>query len=266
MFLAFESFSHLQVKGQHMGRTSVAGLVLLLTSAFPSGAASNSPKPPERILVLLGQNDPYLSTRVLRQMESCTDGTPTAVVSVFDEFRIAQDFTTERGAVLGSVSRAAGSDASAGSADATFSLAAQLPPEKVGKARSLAASLQLLAEALAPVGPSTAIVLVNPRATANWGGTAPSNPERSPGNRSTDDEPVSTGELGFLAPAEIPGSFYEARKALRNAGVTLVVVNTSRQYDAGAKALTEIPRGRYLSYSEKGFHERLVAAVCAPGR
>ena len=77
---------------------------------------------------------------------------------------------------------------------------------------------------------------------------------------------MSTGEIGFLAPAEVPGSVYEARKALRKAGVTLVVVNTSGRYDAGAKALTEMPRGRYLSYSHKDFHKRLVAAVCDPGR
>jgi hypothetical protein len=58
----------------------------------------------------------------------------------------------------------------------------------------------------------------------------------------------------------------EARKALRKAGLTVVAVNTSGPYDAGAKALTEIPRGRYLRYSQRDFPKAFVSAVCAPGR
>ena len=56
------------------------------------------------------------------------------------------------------------------------------------------------------------------------------------------------------------------RKALRKSGLTVVAVNTSGVYDAGAKALTEIPKGRYLSYSQRDFQKKFVSAVCAPGR
>jgi hypothetical protein len=217
---------------------SSLGAILLITAPVLCGAST-----PERIVVVLGQNDPAVSARVLRELAGCTERVPTAVVSAFDRLRIQQDF--------------------AGAGGGGFTLAPQLLPERIEKARSLPASLRLLADALGPLASRTTIVLVDPRVGVVWSGAAPSNAERSPGNRSTDVEPVSAGEAGFLSPAEIPQSVYEARTALRKAGVALVALDTSGRYDAGAKALTEFPKGRYLAFGKDDFRGRLVNAVCA---
>ena len=217
---------------------SLLGAILLITTPALCGAAT-----PDRIVVVLGQNDPVVSARVLRDLAGCTERVPTAVVSAFDGLRIQQDFASGPGG--------------------DFTLAAQLLAERIEKARSLPASLRLLADALGPLASRTTIVLVDPRVGVVWSGAPPSNSERSPANRSTDVEPVSTGEAGFLSPAEIPRSVYDARTALREAGVALVALDTSGRYDAGAKALTEFPGGRYLAVRRGDSRDRLVNAVCA---
>ena len=211
-------------------------LVLLLSiSAVPP--ASPSATPIERIVVVLGERDAVSSSRVVHQLKACTDGTPTAVVSTFGKIRVERDFTT----------------------DAGFTLAAHLPPEESGRAQSAAAYLQLLAEALAPVGSTTALVLVSPRvgADSGMGVTSPSQPPV---------EGAQSPSLDNYDTVAIPGSVLEARKSLRKAGLTVVAVNTSRVYDAGAKALTEIPRGRYLQTSQGDFGKAFVSAVCGAGR
>ena len=209
-------------------------LILLASLSSGAPATADSATPIDRIVVVLGQNDPVSSSRVLRHLKGCTDGIPTAVVSSFGEFRIDQDFTTG------------------------FSLAAQLPPEWAGRARGPAASLQLLAEALAPVGPTTAIIVISPRIGADSGIDVPS-----------PDQPYVDGAESppvFWDTVAIPKTVIEARKSLRKAGLTVVAVNTSGTYDAGVKALTEIPKGRYLQYSQRNFSKDFVSALCAPGR
>ena len=71
---------------------SLLNLVLLLVSISASR--------PERIVMVLGQDDPVVSSRVLRQLPSWSDGISTAIVSVFDGLRarsgIEQDFTTAK--------------------------------------------------------------------------------------------------------------------------------------------------------------------------
>jgi hypothetical protein len=208
-------------------------LLMLLSSAAPGTAAPTGSI--ERIVVVLGEKDPVSSSRVLRQLKSCTDGIPTAVVSAVRELRIERDFS------------------------GSFSLAPRIPSERIARAETLPASLQLLAEALAPVGPTTAIVLVSPQVGADSGIGA-----ISPDQPSV--EGAETPSRIFYDTVEIPAPVLEARKALRKSGLTVVAVNTSRQYDAGAKALTEIPKGRYLSYSQRDFQKKFVSAVCAPGR
>jgi hypothetical protein len=211
-------------------------LVLLLPisgvpPASPSAAAI------ERIVVVLGEKDAVSSSRVVGQMKGCTDGRPTAVVSAVGGIRIERDFAT----------------------DAGFTLAAHLPPEEPGRKQSVAVSLRLLAEALAPVGSSTALVLVSPRVGADSGTsvTSPWQPAVE-GEQSPSVESYST--------VAIPASVLEARKALRKAGLTVVAVNVGRTYDAGAKALTEIPGGRYLQTSQGNFGKALVSAVCGARR
>jgi hypothetical protein len=210
-------------------------LVLLLPI---SGVPPASPSAAiERIVVVLGERDAVSSSRVVGRMKGCTDGRPTAVVSAVGGIRIEQDFAT----------------------DAGFTLAAHLPPEEPGRKQSIAVSLRLLAEALVPVGSSTALVLVAPRLGADSGMsvTSPWQPAVE-GEQSPSVESYST--------VAIPASVLEARKALRKAGLTVVAVNTGRIYDAGAKALTEIPGGRYLQTSQGDFGKALVSAVCGTGR
>lgn len=209
-------------------------LLLPISGVLP---ASPSAAPIERIVVVLGEKDAVSSSRVVGQMKGCTDGRPTAVVSAVGGIRIERDFAT----------------------DAGFTLAAHLPPEEPGRKQSIAVSLRLLAEALAPVGSSTALVLVAPRVGADSGMsvTSPWQPAVE-GEQSPSVESYST--------VAIPASVLEARKALRKAGLTVVAVNTGRIYDAGAKALTEIPGGRYLQTSQGDFGKALVSAVCGTGR
>jgi hypothetical protein len=211
-------------------------LVLLLgISGVPP--ASPSAAPIERIVVVLGERDAVSSSRVLHQLKACTDGTPTAVVSTFGTLRVERDFATDGG----------------------FVLTGHLAPEKSGKAQSVAVYLQLLAEALAPVGSTTALVLISPRVGAESGMavTSPWQPAVE-GAQSPSVESYDT--------TAIPAPVLEARKALRKAGLTVVAVNIGRVYDAGAKALTEIPRGHYLQTSQGNFGKALVSAVCGAGR
>jgi hypothetical protein len=239
---------------------SLPSLVLLmsLSSAAPGTAAPTGSI--ERIVVVLGERDPVSASRVVRQLKSCTDGTPTAVVSYFGKLRVEQDFTTESDAISAAISRgAAPRDGSPVPKAGSFSLAASVPPERIGSARSLAASLELLAEALAPVGPTTAIVLVSPQIGADSGMAV-----YSPVQPRVEGEETSTG-LGYDTVA-IPQPVLEARKTLRKTGLTVVAVNTNGVYDAGAKALTEIPGGRYIQSSQRDFGKALVSAVCGPGR
>lgn len=112
---------------------SLLGAILLITTPVLCGAAT-----PERIVLVLGQNDPVVSARVLRDLAGCTERVPTAVMSAFDGLRIQQDF------------------ASPPSGD--FTLAAHLVAERIEKARSLPASLRLLADALGPLASRTTIV------------------------------------------------------------------------------------------------------------
>jgi hypothetical protein len=214
----------------------LSSLILLASLSSGAPARADSATSIHRIVVVLGERDPGSSSRVLQRLKACTDGTPTAVVSAFGELRIEQDFATETG----------------------FTLAAHVPPAS-GKAQGVAASLQLLAEALAPVGSTTAVVVVAPRVGANpgMGVTSPSQP-------SVDGAQSSSVE--FYGTVEIPASVRKARKALREAELTVVAVNTDRTYDAGAKALTEIPRGRYLQTSQGDFGKALLSAVCGAGR
>jgi hypothetical protein len=210
-------------------------LILLASLSSGASATADSASSIHQIVVVLGERDPASSSRVLRQLKGCTDGIPTAVVSSFGEFRLEQDFTSG------------------------FSLAAQLPPERAGRARGAAASLQLLAEALAPVGPTTAIVLVSPQigADSGIGITSPQQPTV---------DGAETPSIEIYDTVKIPAAVLAARKALRKAELTVVAVNTGRIYDAGAKALTEIPRGRYLQTSQGDFGKALVSAVCGAGR
>jgi hypothetical protein len=244
-----------------MGHCLAAVCSLIFLLAPPAARAA----PPERLVVVLGQNDPVTSLRVLRHLENCTVGVPTAVVSYFHRLRIVQDFTSDRNAVFEAVSRASDELAVSGAAGEGFSLAAQLPPEETDAARSFPAALELLASALAPVGRTTTIVLVSPRVGAASGGFVESTGAMSPYYRSTESEPVSTGDVprGYLA---IPPGVTEARKALRRSGVRVVAVNTRRAYDPGLKALTETPGGRYLQSDQRGFPKRLESALCAPAR
>lgn len=211
-------------------------LILLASLSSGAPATADSAASIDRIVVVLGQRDPVSSSRVVQQMKACTDGTPTAVVSAFGRLRVEQDFTPAAG----------------------FTLAAHVPPES-GKAQGVAASLRLLAEALAPVGSTTAVVLVSPRigADAGIGVSSPQQPAVD-GADTPGFEPYDT--------VAIPTAVLEARKSLRKAGLTVVAVNTGRIYDAGAKALTEIPRGRYLQTSQGDFGKALVSAVCGAGR
>jgi hypothetical protein len=211
-------------------------LVLLLSiSEVPP--ASPSAGPIERIVVVLGERDAVSSSRVLQHMKACTDGTPTAVVSTFGMLRVERDFTT----------------------DAGFALAAHLPAEESAKKQGVAASLQLLAEALAPVGSTTAVVVISPRVGSEAGMSV-----SSPQQPAVDGAQTPSSEsYGTVA---VPVAVLEARKALRKAGLRVVAVNTSGAYDPGAKALTEIPRGRYLQTSQGDFGKALVSAVCGAGR
>jgi hypothetical protein len=207
-------------------------LVLLLSiSGVPP--ASPSAAPIERIVVVLGEKDAVSSSRVLQRMKACTDGTPTAVVSTFGTLRVERDFAT----------------------DAGFALAAHLPAEESARNQGVAASLQLLAEALAPVGSTTAVVVISPRVGAEAGMSV-----SSPQQPAVDGAQVPSSES--YSTVAIPASVLEARKALRKAGLTVVAVNMGRTYDAGAKALTEIPGGRYLQTSQGDFGKALVSAVC----
>jgi hypothetical protein len=238
---------------------SLPSLILLMFS-ISSARPGGSPGSIERIVVVLGENDAVASSRVVRQLKGCTDGIPTAVVSFFGKLRVEQDFTTESDALSAAISRGAARHGdSPGPGAGSFSLAAQLPAERMDRSRSFAASLQLLAEVLAPVGPTTSIVLVSPQVGADpgIGAISPDQPRV---------EGAETAPRIFYATVKIPAPVIEARKALRKAGLTVVAVNTSGQYDAGAKALTEIPRGRYLRYSQRDFPKVFVSAVCAPVR
>lgn len=219
------------------------GLILLVSLSSGAPATADPARSIERIVVVLGEKDPVTSSRVLRELKSCTERTPIAVVAAFRELRLEQDF------------KAALPETEAGN----FSLASQLPSEKVGRARSFAASLQLLAEALAPVGPTTAIVLVSPHIGADPG-MGVSSPDQ------LYVEGAESPPVDYYSTVRIPGAVIEARKALRKAGLTLVAVNTSGTYDAGVKALTEIPKGRYLQYSQRNFSKVFASAVCAAGR
>ena len=211
-------------------------LVLLLSISEVPPASPSAP-PIERIVVVLGERDAVSSSRVLHQLKACTDGTPTAVVSTFGTLRVERDFAT----------------------DAGFVLAEHLAPEKSGKAQRVAVYLQLLAEALAPVGSTTAVVVISPRVGAEAGMSV-----SSPQQPAVDGAQMPTSEsYGTMA---IPASVLEARKALRKAGLTVVAVNAGRIYDPGAKALTEIPRGRYFQTSQGDFGKALVSAVCGAGR
>ena len=214
---------------------SLPGLILLMAAISPAATPASAPAGSiERIVVVLGQNDAVSSSRVLGQIKSCTDGRPTAVFSAFRELRIEQDFTGSQ------------------------SLAARLPADKIAKSRTLPASLELLADALAPVGPTTAIVLVSPQIGADPGmGVA--SPESYV-------EGVEAPPVDYYSTVRIPATVIEARKALRRAGLTLVAVNTSGTYAPAVKALTEIPKGRYLQYSQRNFSKAFASAVCAAGR
>jgi hypothetical protein len=208
---------------------SLPSLILLMSLSSAAPATADPTGSIERIVVVLGEKDAVSTSRVLRQMKSCTEGRPTAVVSAFRGLRIEQDFT------------------------GSLSLAARLPAEAIARARTLPASLQLLAEALAPVGPTTAVGLVSPHVGSEPGEPVGSFPDSPDGK--TSFETVT-----------FPPSVLQARKALRDAGLTVVAVNTDGQYDAGALTLTGIPRGRYLRYSDKDFPKAFVSAVCGPGR
>ena len=215
---------------------SLPGLILLMAAISPAETPASAPAGSiERIVVVLGQNDAVSSSRVLGQIKSCTDGRPTAVFSAFRELRIEQDFTGSQ------------------------SLAARLPADKIAKSRTLPASLELLADALAPVGPTTAIVLVSPQIGADSG----------MGVASPDQlyiEGAESPPVDYYSTVRIPDTVIEARKALRRAGLTLVAVNTSGTYAPAVKALTEIPKGRYLQYSQRNFSKVFASAVCAAGR
>jgi hypothetical protein len=206
-----------------------ACLTVLIATVSLADAASMPAGSIERIVVFLGENDTVTSSRVLGQLKSCMEGRPTAVVSAFRGIRIEKDFPGSQ------------------------SLAARLPAEKIAKRRTLPASLQLLAEALAPIGPTTAVVLVSPHV-----GSQPVEPVGS--------FPASPDGKTSFETVTVPQSVFDARKALRDAGLTVVAVNTDGQYDAGALALTGFPRGHYLRYSDKDFPKAFVSAVCGPGR
>jgi hypothetical protein len=217
---------------------SIASRTLLLTALLPLATVAADATPPERIVVVLGENDPATSTKVLRGLESCIARTPTAVVSLSGPLRVEQDFTTESAAVIDSVSRRASGRSASGVQRHGFSLAGRLAPETVSGIKGFADAVQVLTEALAPVGSTTAVVLVSPHIVADW--------------KDQNDE--------------IPYSVVKARKALQASGVTLVAINTSGQYDPGVKALTEFSRGSYLRYSQADFGKRLLSHVCASKR
>ena len=216
---------------------TLPGLILLLS--LPAGPPS-VPRPAdsiERIVVVLGERDEVSSSRVLQHLKPCTDGTPTAVVSTFGKMQVERDFP----------------------ADAGFTLAGHLAPAKSGKAQRVAVYLQLLAEALAPIGSTTAVVAISPRvgAEAMMDVSSPQQPAVDGAQMPSSE---SYGTVG------VPVAVLQARKALRKAGLTVVAVNTSRTYDPGAKALTEISGGRYLQTSQRDFGKAFVSAVCGAGR
>jgi hypothetical protein len=211
---------------------------LLLTGLLLLATVAANAAPPERIVVVLGENDPATSAKVVRRLGSCIVRTPVAVVSL-GPLRVEQDFTTETATVMRALSRPGSSGRSpSGVQRRGFSLSDRLTPETVSGIKGFADAVHVLAEALAPVGPTSAILLVSPHIVADW--------------KDQNDE--------------IPYSVIKARKALQGAGLTLVAVNTSGQYDPGVKALTEFERGSYLRYSQADFGKQLVSTVCAPGR
>ena len=236
----------------------LVGTLFLASMSFVEPGSSDPAGLIERIVVVLGEDDPVISARVLRQLKACTDRTPTAIVSFLEGLRVERDFTNDSDALFAAISRAASTHRQPSGTEAgAFDLAARLPPEAMGRPRSLVASLRPLAEALAPVGPTTVLVLLSPHI-----GAEPA---------SSVEPPTSEGEQGAttgngFATVAVQWPVYEARRALRRARLTVVAVITDGQFDAGVKALTEVPGGRYLRFSQKRFKEQFLSAVCAPRR
>jgi hypothetical protein len=196
----------------------------------------------DRIVVLLTEDDPATSKRVLGAMRPCTGRVDTAVVSTAGGIHVREDFSRD---------------------GASLSLAEQLSGKERDTANTVGAALGLLVEALGSRAPTTTIVLVSSAIGSDPGATFPASPGVvSPANRSTEDEPSSAGEIGFADTPAIPESVYAARKVVRRSEATLIAVNVGGRYDPALKALTEIPRGRYLRPSQKNFAEALVSAVC----